>query len=209
MGGREQCPRRQTGREPEQTALSPHRSRQPPPSPLPFRKPSQEINRELRRWQTPAWKFKPKPRRLAQDSRGGDGRGSLQRTVKACRRHAPALGKEVRGVRMRPGGSQPACSGGACSTPQQEASEQGSPGHNLVVCSAAASTSPPIPPPGTGDRGNRNVEEASPQDQELRRACMDTEAGPGFTAWVQAHTSSLTSSVALCVCCLVNEIVLP
>lgn len=37
---------------------------------------------------------------------------------------------------------------------------------------------------------------------------MEAEAGIGFTARVQAHTSSLTSSVTLWLCCLINEMVL-
>lgn len=37
---------------------------------------------------------------------------------------------------------------------------------------------------------------------------MDTDTDTGFIAWVQAHTSSLTSPVTLCLCCLINEIVL-
>lgn len=53
---------------------------------------------------------------------------------------SPGEGGEGGVTDGQPGLPQPASSGGACSTPQQEASEQGSPVDNVVICSGAAST---------------------------------------------------------------------
>ena len=143
----------QTGRKPEETFLSPHRSGQPPLGPLPFRKPSQEINREPRRLQTPARNFKPGGWLWrAEHVMGG---GSMQRTADTCRGCVPALGRGVSSVtdnqRGLPGMGPPACSG-EHAPPKSRRPQSRSPGSNLVICSIAASTSIPW---GTQERGQK------------------------------------------------------
>lgn len=86
-------------------------------------------------------------RRLAQEIRECDGRGSLQRTADTFRGCAPALVNGASVTDNQPGlpqdgtwGDTATLSWGACAARQQEASEQGSPGSNVVIRSAAATT---------------------------------------------------------------------